>query len=888
MDVHVLTGHHSPISSFDAVPNLSDIHEQRRARQDSDQTVDEPINKKPKKSQRQTLSCTECSRRKTKCDKVVPCSQCTKRGKGHLCKQEHSIVVKKESATRAKECDRDPAELNAIMTQTCNSRQTSVNPPRDSGSDKVFRELTDVKALADGLNSRIADLEHLLRQALQSQDQHANSTSSIGSSTALPSIHQFYPFESTTDDALSASRAIPSAAAEGGYESLLSTSTRPPSLASGDNESDERQAEQELEASVALEFLALGRHRNFDTNQNASADLHDNQSPPSNGFQGNVTRHYQPTMPLLLYPTLESLADTLPSRSTTDPIVFHSIDSLGWHHGALHSPTFKLELEKFWATGNDESNNDKRMTTRFEKSDPAWLAMLFSVLVVGVANLPPGAAQLFGYTEEDQNMLSKKWFDCAMACLYRANFMQTHSMYALQAISVLVVSGQDAAGPNLIPTLLTAAISSAQELGLHRMPSDQEWDLATRDEPLSHRIQSLITREMSKRVFWTLCTQDWFGTAYRKTYIVQPTQVTTPLPLNMHDQDLLRGDMINRPIHAEYTVVSKLLLWIQIARCLQSTFEHLDQRGGNPSYEFLLQVDERLDSILKHAPIWLHPNGPTDGMPPCVDWVRSTFVISSNHKVLTLHRPFLHQAFQDPRYQSSRQRAITASRTILREALRCGDKLFRLWTIPYHISAACCVVLLHLFQLCRASKSALIMLEAGVDDVVERANDMRTEVEGALKVLQTMQETSAVARRGTALVSNLLEQEQMMRANRRQGTEADDRGRSRKRRVPLQHETTEEYSPTVKLPTALFQQQSAETGQHQSVTTPTPSHTSCSPRTQGGGLISGAPEYSPMGLEFPQEFLDTFANSGSDWGLGFPQIDIHVPQAFSINDATWS
>jgi hypothetical protein len=45
----------------------------------------------------------------------------------------------------------------------------------------------------------------------------------------------------------------------------------------------------------------------------------------------------------------------------------------------------------------------------------------------------------------DQSMLAKKWFECSMACLYRSNFLQCHTIFSVQAICVLVVSGQDAA-----------------------------------------------------------------------------------------------------------------------------------------------------------------------------------------------------------------------------------------------------------------------------------------------------------------------------------------------------------------------------------------------------------------------------------------------------------
>ncbi|KAK4047849.1 hypothetical protein OIV83_005192 [Microbotryomycetes sp. JL201] len=749
-------------------------------------------------------------------------------GKSHLCKQELTAGIKKEAESTAD---------SAVAPQS--AQQTKTLPH----NNQLFGQLTDIKVTTDMLRDRIANLESLLVSTLQ------------GKSTEPSLEFQPLPLSPLLPDL---PQSIGLLQSDYAFESLRSS--KAPSLSSAGGE-EGRQAEQELEASVALEFLALGRHRNFDTTSTNSPQQALRSHDPAQeigyarrrltSIRKDATQQIPP-MPLLQYPTLESLAAAFPERKIAEPIIMHSVNALGWHHGALHAPTFKRELSEFWSINDEE---------RISLVDPSWLAIVFAVLVVGVANWHPVLDAYISFSNEEQNSLAKKWFDCSMVCLHRANFMQNHSLYSLQAIAILVVSGQDAAGPNLIPTLLTAGISSAQELGLHRMCSDTEWDLTTTNDPADVRVESLIKREMCKRVFWTLCTQDWFGTAYRKTYMVQPTQVTTPLPCNMRDEDLLLGQVMNRPV-GQYTVVSKLLLWIQIARCLQSTFEHLDTHAGSPSYEFLLQVDERLSQILERAPAWLHPNGPTDGMPACIDWVRSTFVISSNHKVLTLHRPFLHRAFQDPRYQSSRRRAITASRTILREAARCGDDLFRLWTIPYHISAAACVVLLDLFQRSStASASTLMVLEAGGD----KADDMRDEVKGALKALQGMQETSAVASRGASLVANLmLEEEKLRSARAGLGLSpiglSSERGVKRPATTPLSSSLHGKRYDSKK-----FTARSAH-WPGSAVATPG-SEQSHSPQPSQSANV---PLYSPVGLDLPQEFLNTFTSSGSDWGLGFP------------------
>lgn len=141
-------------------------------------------------------------------------------------------------------------------------------------------------------------------------------------------------------------------------------------------------------------------------------------------------------------------------------------------------------------------------------------------------------------------------------------------------------------------------------------------------------------------------------------------------------RDFLTGIIVDRP-PSEYTVTSKLLIWIQLARILQQAFQHLDDHP-QPSYSFILELDKRMRAMLDRMPSWLtSPEAPIANLPPNSAWVRNAFIISSNHKVLVLHRAFF------LRYETSRKRAIEASRRILREAAHCGDT--RMWTVPVSV-----------------------------------------------------------------------------------------------------------------------------------------------------------------------------------------------------------
>lgn len=119
----------------------------------------------------------------------------------------------------------------------------------------------------------------------------------------------------------------------------------------------------------------------------------------------------------------------------------------------------------------------------------------------------------------------------------------------------------------MIASLLHAGLSIAQDLGLHRLVTDEQWDAAFRDKPRKVRAKSLVDREIRKRTMWSLAHSDWFAIPYRTYSTLTRAQITTPLPINATDEyvehsishraaahtlsaylrDLARGELVNRP-----------------------------------------------------------------------------------------------------------------------------------------------------------------------------------------------------------------------------------------------------------------------------------------------------------------------------------------------------
>lgn len=81
------------------------------------------------KRQRQSYSCTECTRRKLRCSKKIPCLACTERGIAHECRR-RSETIRKE--TRRKSSPLKPADPPRRRGASANttSGPTAITPQR--------------------------------------------------------------------------------------------------------------------------------------------------------------------------------------------------------------------------------------------------------------------------------------------------------------------------------------------------------------------------------------------------------------------------------------------------------------------------------------------------------------------------------------------------------------------------------------------------------------------------------------------------------------------------------------------------------------------------------------------------------------------------------------
>jgi len=334
-------------------------------------------------------------------------------------------------------------------------------------------------------------------------------------------------------------------------------------------------------------------------------------------------------------------------------------------HAVVHAPIFYSQLAAFRDLGE----------ARYETGSLAWMSLFFALLAVSAKLVEVEQQEDLGWTEAETSAAASRWFLCSVSCLYRHNFLQHPDLSCLQAIALLVLSGRDAGSATLIASLLSAGLSLAQDMGLHRLATDEQWDAALKGRPTRVRAQALVDREVKKRVVWALVHSEWFAIPFKGYSLLTRLQVATPLPLNATDEcvdcssssrcrrsgsaltlapcrDLAKGELVDRP-RDEYTGASWLLQCasnlasaclrphspcsssynadIEIGSAMSSAFEHAvsDKASASQAYQSFLLADKQLEALLGNLPRWLRADAGGERLPDRVE-VRPRSLTSSS------------------------------------------------------------------------------------------------------------------------------------------------------------------------------------------------------------------------------------------------------------------
>ena len=200
----------------------------------------------------------------------------------------------------------------------------------------------------------------------------------------------------------------------------------------------------------------------------------------------------------------------------------------------VHMPLFRLEVRSFY-----EEVLERRELDRVSFD---WLALFFAFILLAITHPSRYPGQYPSQMTPDTTLVlppatAGLWYDAVTQCLERDQ-MRLRSICALQAIILLDFYESDV---GLRLSRLRLAITSAQQMGLHRLGPDHRGDAVELGADTSSRssnrggVVSLNKggeREIRKRVWWELVVKDWCGATESCGYVVQPAFFNTPVPCN--------------------------------------------------------------------------------------------------------------------------------------------------------------------------------------------------------------------------------------------------------------------------------------------------------------------------------------------------------------------
>jgi hypothetical protein len=512
---------------------------------------------------RTRLACVACTRRKVKCSKTVPCTNCARRYVTCI----HSSLQGFEVAHNV--CRGEEAICGVEGQQS----PTYTASPRDN-------ELDDLRRKVDELQKR-ARFE--------------------------PPAHDAPPRPPATDgvDAVPRRPRDEDETVEGGHDSVAQ------------------------DAASILEFLAWGRKKDptLPAVVSPEVDRNDcNESEPD---------------PFDDCTSLSVLQLLLPSATQVHQLVDYHCDALLWYHGSFYAPTFRAQLEVFW------SRLGGQLTS--QGINLQWVALLFSIMTGSLTCAPPAQAQSWGYRNAEQATLSRRWFQAITTCLNRANYTSDISIFSCQAIATGTISAHLLGFSSSQSIHLAAAVRIAQSLGLHRLGTSASG--------------TATEKEIGRRVWTQLCTQDWFSIPFSESYLVNPLYSTSEPPLNCDDHDLV-------PLSLSVPTITSYCRFLYDIAAIMPQLQDGLMSCNTPytRYEQVLKWDARLRTLaIKERPPFLSTIQIDGSWPTWIPWGRRALAISSSHKIIMIHRSFLSDSFTNPAFAFTRRTCLAASKTIVKE-----------------------------------------------------------------------------------------------------------------------------------------------------------------------------------------------------------------------------
>lgn len=329
--------------------------------------------------------------------------------------------------------------------------------------------------------------------------------------------------------------------------------------------------------------------------------------------------------PMLAVP-VPNIMNTFPPRDTCDRLVKHYLRTFELIYRVVHIPTFWKEYGEFW-----------------EDSGAVPLSFIIQLgLIMAIGSVFD--ADRDGTTD----LMSRKWVYAAQWWLVGPSAKSTMNLAGVQNFCLLLISRQVTSfGPSLWLSE-ASLLKMAMVMGLHR-------DTALFN--LDH-LQSALRQ----RLWTTILELVVHGSIDTSTpLLLTLTDFDDHMPLNILDADLL-SDINETPLQQPLHTFTEASIQILLRRSLPVRIEAakvINNSRGEQSYEQAIELSTKIQDICKEIAQYCR-----------LHW---TNFLGMHHKfldmqlrryILLLHRPFMLQACQDPRFYLSRKICLESAMII--------------------------------------------------------------------------------------------------------------------------------------------------------------------------------------------------------------------------------
>lgn len=347
-------------------------------------------------------------------------------------------------------------------------------------------------------------------------------------------------------------------------------------------------------------------------------------------------------------------------------------------------------------------------------------------------------------------------------CQWSSDFIANHTLENLQATILMSVLMNNRDRADAAWALLGAAIKMAQGLGLSRLGAEQQ-SVDGRPLPMwKGRWESLIQREVGRRIWWNLVFLDWsLAPSYNFACSIHPDQIKCALPANIEDEDLVDGQPIRPQPESVRTRMSFQLAKLKFAEISQRQIWQANN-NNHPPYSFILSVDRELRKAMLELPAFFQPDnnpGPTSNDPKALVeyYEKITLSLAIHSRMLRLHRPWLSRGYEDERFAYSKEQCIRAARASLRMMSDNNGvaPFLEKWWIPlFYVTVSGMVIIIDLLKTAKREMKSKVTEEKiaevkGAVDQMRKVAQSSIPAQSAIKVMDFLMAEVEERRRPT-------------------------------------------------------------------------------------------------------------------------------------------